>query len=52
MAVVVVGEVGDLAGAGRGYTGFDWGVGLFAGFDAVEEILHVGDGAVREAVGA
>ena len=52
MAVVVVGEVGYVAGAGCGDSGFDWGVGLFAGFDAVEEILHVGDGAVLEAVGA
>ncbi len=49
---MVVGEVGYVAGAGRGDSGFDWGVGLFAGSDAVEEILHVGDGAVLEAVGA
>src|SRR5712675_2612188 len=52
LAVVVVGEVGYVAGAGCGDSGFDWGVGLFAGLDAVEEILHVGDGAVLEAVGA
>src|SRR5712672_3621368 len=52
LAVAVVGEVGYVAGAGRGDSGFDWGVGLFAGSDAVEEILHVGDGAVLEAVGA
>src|SRR5712672_722817 len=52
LAVAVVGEVGYVAGAGRGDSGFDWGIGLFAGLDAVEEILHVGDGAVLEAVGA
>src|SRR5712675_1639660 len=52
LAVVVVGEVGYVAGAGCGDSGFDWGVRLFAGLDAVEEILHVGDGAVLKAVGA
>lgn len=52
LAVAVVGQVGDVAGAGCGDTGFDWGVGLFARLDAVEEILHVGDSAVLEAVGA
>jgi len=45
-----VGEIGDLAGAGCGDSGFDWRVGLFAGFDAIEEILHVVDGAIAEAV--
>ncbi len=52
LAVVVVGEVGYVAGAGRGDSGLYWSGGLFAGLDAVEEILHVGDGAVLEAVGA
>ena len=48
---MVVGEIGDVAGAGGGYAGFDRGVGLFAAADAVEEIFHVVDGAVAEAVG-
>jgi len=39
LASAVVGEVGDVAGAGlRRFRFFDWSVGLFAGFDAVEEI--------------
>src|SRR6266850_963359 len=45
-----VGQIGDLAGAGCGNSGFDWRVGLFTGLDAIEEILHVVDGAVTEAV--
>ena len=48
----MVGEIGYVASAGRGDSGFDWGIWLFAGLDAVEEILHMGDGAVLEAVGA
>src|SRR6185312_3798530 len=38
-----------MAGARGGYAGFDRRVRLFAGFDAVEEILHVGDSAILEA---
>src|SRR5258706_13098702 len=45
-----VGQIGDLAGAGCGNSRFDWRVGLFAGLDAIEEILHVVDGAIAEAV--
>src|SRR5882672_7215023 len=45
-----VGQIGDLAGAGCGNSGFDWRVGLFAGLDAIEEILQVVDGAIAEAV--
>src|SRR5260221_603714 len=52
LAVAVVGEVGYVAGAGCGDSGLYWSVGIFTGLDAVEEILHVGDGAVLEAVGA
>src|SRR5712692_2030642 len=52
LAVAVVGEVGYVAGTGCGDSGLDWGVWVFARLDAVEEILHVGDGAVLEAVGA
>ena len=46
----MVGQIGDLACAGCGDSGFDWRVWLFTRLDAVEEILHVGDGAVAEAV--
>ena len=51
LGVALVGEVGDVAGAGGGDAGFDGGVGFFAGADAVEEIFHVGDGAVAETFG-
>ena len=51
MGVALVGQVSDVAGAGGGYAGFDWGVGFFTGADAVEEIFHVVDGAVAEAFG-
>ena len=51
LGVALVGEIGDVAGAGGGDAGFDGGVGLFAAADAVEEIFHVGDGAVAEAFG-
>ena len=50
MASVTVGEVGEVSGAGGGYASFDGGVGFFAGLDAVNEVLHVGEGAVAEAV--
>ena len=39
-----------MAGARSGYAGFDRCVRLLAGLDALEEILHVGDSAVAEAV--
>src|SRR5208282_2588221 len=45
-----VGQIGDVAGAGCGDSGFDGRVGLFAGPDAIEEILHVVDRAVAEAL--
>ena len=45
-----IGQVGDLAGAGCGDSGFNGRVRLFARSDAFEEILHVRDGAVAEAV--
>src|SRR6266481_6885194 len=45
-----IGQIGDLTGAGCGNSRFDWRVGLFACLDAIEEILHVVDGAIAEAV--
>ena len=50
MAWAAVGQVGNVAGAGCGDSGFDWGVGFLSGSDAIEEILEVVDGAVAEAV--
>ncbi len=49
LAVAVVGEVGDVAGAGGGYSGLYGGVRLLTAFEAVDEVLHVLDGAVAEA---
>ena len=46
-----VGQIRDLPGAGCGDSGFDRRVRLFAALDAVEEVLHVVDGAVAEGVG-
>src|SRR5215472_2835961 len=46
---MVIGEIADVTRAGGGYTGFHRSVRLFARLDAVEEILHVGDGAITVA---
>jgi hypothetical protein len=46
--VAVIGEVGDVAGAGSGNARFDRRVGFLAAAHAVEEIGHVIDGAVAE----
>lgn len=45
---MVVGEVANVASAGCGDSGFDGGVGLLAGLNAVEEVSHVGIGPVLE----
>jgi hypothetical protein len=46
LAGVVVSQTAYVAGVGCGYSGFDGGVGFFAGFNTLEEILHAGDRAV------
>src|SRR5579872_5314187 len=51
LGVALVGEVGDVAGAGGGDSCFYGGVGFFTRADAVEEIFHVVVGAVAEALG-
>src|ERR1700719_1850732 len=43
-----VGQIGDLARASCGDSGFDRCVWLFAALDAVEKVLHVRNGAVAE----
>jgi len=48
LAAAMVGQVGDVAGARCGNSGFDWRVWLFATPHTVEEILHVGDRSVLE----
>lgn len=46
----MVGEIADVAGSGGGDACFDGGVWLSTGLDAVEEVAHVGDGAVFKAL--
>ena len=46
---MAVGEVGNVAGTGCGYSGFYGCVWFLAGLYAVEEVLHVGVCAVAEA---
>ena len=43
-------QIAEMAGAGGGDPGFYWRIRLFARLDALEEILHMRDGAVTEAV--
>ena len=49
LSVVMEGVIADVAGSGCGHSCFDGGVGVFTGFQAFEEILHVVQGAVVEA---